>query len=284
MFRCSIPEGVEVKISSELVSSIVKDRFVRSVGTYPSSRYASSDPEGYPEFQNSVEPFKQVRILEVKNKGKFMYWSFSNDWYMMCTFGMSGQWSPDMGKHPCFHLEHTDINESDHKKIYFNDPRHFGTIKFVRGRKELSTKLTELGWDPLQDDLGTWLKYLTNLVRKSDKPIGQLLMDQTAFAGVGNYIRAEALYLAKISPWRIGKKLSVDEIKTLCESIVSVMQESYAYQGATIHTYKDSYGNEGRYSSCFKVYGQKKDPLGNVIVKEATPEGRSIHWCPSVQI
>ncbi|CAM6003615.1 unnamed protein product [Sphagnum balticum] len=40
------------------------------------------------------------------------------------------------------------------------------------------------------------------------------------------------------------------------------MKDSYAHQGATILTYKDAYGAEGKYSSCFKVYGKERDPLG----------------------
>ena len=55
------------------------------------------------------------------------------------------------------------------------------------------------------------------------------------------------------------------------------------YQGATISTYATVFGEEGKYSSCFKVYGQKNDPIGNPIQKDVTPEGRTIHWCPAVQ-
>jgi formamidopyrimidine-DNA glycosylase len=119
---------------------------------------------------------------------------------------------------------------------------------------------------------------------KSNKPIGQLLMDQSLFAGVGNYIRAEALYQAKMSPWRLGNQLTEDDLKALYEAIVSVMKESYDHQGATILTYKNAYGEEGKHSSYFKVYGQSKDPLGNIIKKEDTPDKRTIHWCPAVQV
>jgi formamidopyrimidine-DNA glycosylase len=109
-------------------------------------------------------------------------------------------------------------------------------------------------------------------------------MDQSIFSGVGNYIRAEALYLAKLAPKRLANSLSKDEINLLCQSIVEVMETSYKYQGATLLTYKDSYGNEGKYSSLFKVYGRKTDDLGNKIIKETSSEGRTIHWCPAIQI
>ena len=60
------------------------------------------------------------------------------------------------------------------------------------------------------------------------------------------------------------------------------MEESYKYQGATIQTYKTAYGEEGKYSSLFKVYNQKNDSLGNKIIKQDSG-GRTIHWCPTIQ-
>ena len=77
--------------------------------------------------------------------------------------------------------------------------------------------------------------------------------------------------------------LSDSEIDELCQSIINVMKDSYKYQGATIQTYKTAYGAEGKYTSFFKVYGKKTDPLGNKVVKETTPDKRTIHWCPAMQ-
>lgn len=267
-----MPEGVEVKLSAEVIRPLVVGKTLASV--YLNGRYQATSPEGLTEFKN------KSKVLDVQTKGKFMYWTFENNWFMFCTFGMSGQWSPQKGKHPALGITFTDGNE-----IYFNNPRHFGTIKFVQGHHKLNKKLNSLGWDPL--DSGSIPLYHTWIPRKlsvSNKSIGEVLMDQSIFAGVGNYIRAEALYLSKMSPWRKANTLSEDEIVDLMDNITMVMQDSYDHQGATILTYKDPYGAEGKYSSCFKVYGQKQDPLGNQIIKEATPGGRTIHWCPAIQV
>lgn len=235
-------------------------------------RYQDSNPEGLDEFKD------KSKVVGVKTKGKFMYWVFNNDWYMFCTFGMSGQWSPKKGKHPALGIEFIDGSQ-----IYFNDPRHFGTIKFVQGENKLKKKLNELGWDPFDGASDMYLLWVESKLKSCNKIIGEVLMNQSIFAGVGNYIRAEALYLSKISPWRNANSLSADEIYSLCDNIMIVMQDSYAHQGATISTYTTVYGEEGKYSSCFKVYGQKQDPLGNPIQKDTTPEGRTIHWCPIIQ-
>lgn len=265
-----MPEGVEVKLCADLIRPLVVGKTTASF--HVSGRYRSSDPEGLKEFTD------KSKVLDVQTQGKFMYWSFENDWYMYCTFGMTGQWSPKKGKHPALGITFTDGSE-----IYFNDPRHFGTIKFVKGKTVVQKKLSELGWDPLKGQDSNAIVYVVMKLKASSKNIADALMNQSIFAGVGNYIRAEALYASKISPWRNANSLTVNEVATLCENIVSVMQDSYAHQGATIQTYATPYGEEGRYSGCFKVYGQKQDPLGNSIKKEATPDGRTIHWCPAIQ-
>lgn len=277
-----MPEGVEVKLSAEVIRPLVVGRVIEWFDFPKTGRYNSTRPDGFAEFSKHFsyqDKAYQCKVLDVKTKGKFMYWSLADDWYMFCTFGMSGQWSPKPGKHVCLQMRLDDEPLS----IYFNDPRHFGTIKFVHGEDKLRKKLYELGWDPLTQDWEKVKPYVTGTVISNNKPIGQLLMDQKMFAGVGNYIRAEALYEARISPWRSGSMLTKEEIERLCQSLVGVMNESYKHQGATIHTYATVYGDEGKYSSCFKVYGQKQDPLGNPIKKETTPEGRTIHWCPAVQ-
>lgn len=277
-----MPEGPEVKLSADLIKPLLIGHVVYDAFPIPAGRYGGGNfPEGYKAFYESIAG-RDVSIVDVQVKGKFMYWKFSNGWYLFNTFGMSGQWSSTQGKHPCFSFV---LNATEpHENMHFNDPRHFGTIKFTNSTKELDKKLQELGWDPLEMPLDKNMRWLTFQLGKSKKSIAEVLMDQSVFSGVGNYIRAEALYLSKLSPWRQANKLSQDEIKTLGQAIVSVMQESYAHQGATIHTYKTAYGEEGKYSTLFKVYGQEKDPSGHKIIKQQTPDKRTIHWCPDVQV
>lgn len=275
-----MPEGVEVKLSAEVIRPLLLEHVVYDAFPIPAGRYGGgSVPEGYQAFRDSLVS-KDVTVTDVQVKGKFMYWTFSNGWYLFNTFGMTGQWSPTQGKHPCFtFVLNVDV---PYEEMHFNDHRHFGTVKFVLSEVALKKKLDELGWDPLQMNLQKNLPWLKQQLAKSSKPIGEVMMDQGVFAGVGNYIRAEALYLSKLSPFRAAKSLTDKEISTLCQSVVDVMEESYKHQGATISTYKTVYGEEGKYSGLFKVYGQKQDPLGNKIVKQDSG-GRTIHWCPTVQ-
>jgi formamidopyrimidine-DNA glycosylase len=108
-------------------------------------------------------------------------------------------------------------------------------------------------------------------------------MNQKVFAGVGNYIRSESLYRAGIKPDRYISAMKDDEIKSLCNHIIDVVQEAYKCGGATIATYSDLYGNVGTFYDQFKVYGKKKDPLGNPVIKMTAADGRTVHYVESIQ-
>src|SRR5271165_3176631 len=104
-----MPEGVEVKLSAELIKPLVLGKLIGKASIGNRSRYANKVPEGYDEFNKSFREMSDIgwmvsslKVTDIETKGKFMYWSFDNGWYMFCTFGMSGQWSPSEGKHPCF--------------------------------------------------------------------------------------------------------------------------------------------------------------------------------------
>lgn len=57
--------------------------------------------------------------------------------------------------------------------------------------------MAKLGPDPLREDADR--ERLWAVMQKSKKSIGQLLMDQSAVAGIGNIYRAEILFKARSS-------------------------------------------------------------------------------------
>lgn len=270
MLRCIIPESPEVKLSCDLITPLVINKKIDKAYSTPNSRYRNTLQASF---------LKDAKVASIKTRGKFMYWQFDNNYIMFNTFGMSGQWSPSPDKNPCFIVEF-----EDNSKICFNDARHFGTISFTNNPQDLTDKLSTFGWDTLNVGLEpAWLDWIVSQCAKTKKPIGELMMDQTKFCGTGNYIRGEALYRAQLSPWSPSNTISKEKILELCYALHAVMTESYQQQGATIRTYKDPFGAEGKYASFFKVYSKDYDPFGNVVIKEEMPKGRLIHWCPAVQ-
>ena len=79
------------------------------------------------------------------------------------------------------------------------------------------------GPDPLRadaDPAAAWAR-----IRRSQRPIGDLLLDQTVIAGVGNVYRAEVLFRHRMHPLRPGRTLRVGQFRAIWEDLVALMHE-----------------------------------------------------------
>lgn len=108
-------------------------------------------------------------------------------------------------------------------------------------------------------------------------------MSQQVLAGVGNYIKAEALFKARISPHRVVSEISEQRLKLLYQSCREIALEAYLLKGNSFHSFVDSEGKRGTYSDKLLIYRQKIDPYGNKIIKEETKDGRTTHWSDTIQ-
>lgn len=248
-------------------------------------RYKETLPAGAEDFELQSH---NVTVLDVAAKGKFMYWTLSNDWSMWVTLGMSGTWERNPKKHEamCLRMTRMEGDMQVSSLVSFVDARHFGTIRFVEGHDALNAKLATMRWDLLEKQPSTTaIWWFLQDARKNlhDKPISVVLMDQSIFPGIGNYLRAEILYSSRVSPWRLLKDVTYEELDAILKNGREIMLRSYESGGATISTYRDAEGNKGSAQTRFACYGRKQDSLGNPVIKEKTSDGRTIHWVKEVQ-
>ncbi|NBU22379.1 MAG: Fpg/Nei family DNA glycosylase [Actinobacteria bacterium] len=84
--------------------------------------------------------------------------------------------------------------------------------------------VSKLGPDPLRPDpKGDEGERFVSRVLKSPTPIGQLLMNQSVLAGVGNVYRAELLFRAGINPHTPGKQLTREQVAGIWFDAVALM-------------------------------------------------------------
>lgn len=284
-----MPEGPELKASCDHLNKVLLNKRIINFFTSFTGRYASKPPEGHEEILKNLKDRGAPRVIEIGVKGKFMFWvlRFPQDddiWSFWITYGMSGQWSFIEGKHAAYgiYFNESGNQTQTHKFMKFNDPRHFGTLKFVRGRKALEKKLSTIGPDMLSDPPSPEI-FAQRILRKPERTICEALLDQASISGVGNYIKSEALYRAKITPLRSVKDITPYEYVLLRDSIVDVCKEAYEARGSTISTYKNVDDVPGTGQFAFRVYGREVDPLGNQVKHDTTPDGRTSWWVPDIQ-
>jgi len=274
-----MPEGPECAATARSLDEFMREKRISNVEIL-SGRYSKKSPDGLEEFKSMMP----IRCDGWATKGKFIYGMFVDREGKKCfvwnTLGMSGYWSFTQQKH-----SRVRFDFEDGSSIWYTDVRNFGTLKFAMTFEETENKLLELGPDPLTHDIPID-QFRTRLFKKNkkgEKTICEALMNQKTVAGVGNYIKAEVLWLAKVSPLRTVNSLTEKEITDIRDNIQSVIRTSFENGGATIKSFYGADGSKGTYSSRFLVYNQKVDPYNNKVVKTKTPDGRTTHWVPEIQ-
>ena len=283
MRRCTIPEGPELAHSRDVLRNSLLNSSVTDATPTGSGRYSDVHPDGFQRFLSDVKSGGNLTISSVDTKGKFMWWTMKNatkTWYMWSTYGMSGQWMKRPSKHTAFVIE----SQKDQQAIqtFFNDPRHFGTLKFVDDERLHLKKLNSLGPCIITGGL-TPEVFTTRILRKQNRTICEALMDQTAVSGVGNYLRAEILYRARLSPWRPVVDVTASEYVDLCKHTIETADMSYRSNGASISTYRTVDGSKGQTQFDFEVYGRKNCPQGHAISRMNSDDGRMMWWCENCQ-
>lgn len=139
-----------------------------------------------------------------------------------------------------------------------------------------------LGPEPFEIKADQFYKSIQNSDKKTIK---ETIVNQKTIAGVGNIYADEALFLAKISPFRSPKTITEVETKTLLDSIKQVLTSSIEHRGTTIDSYRDLLGNPGSNQNYLQVYGKtaKPCPVCQTPIEYTEIGGRRTHYCSHCQ-
>lgn len=289
-----MPEAPEIALSAQILETKLKGKILTSI-EFVSGRYGPerSEPNGFSEFKSNLP----MRITKVDSKGKFMWFvlrttdlSPNKNQYVWNTFGLTGMWSFIKPKHVRAVLKFDDGDLI----AYYSDMRNFGTFKFSDSSTELESKLDTLGPDVLKDE-----SFDLSVLKKYKNPIVKVLTEQKILSGIGNYLSAEILYKARISPHRPANSLTMTELEKLAHSIKYVTKLAYVKNdiGYMINLkhekeliVKKNYHPDIKLDESdintgfeFNVYGRKTDPLGNKVTADKIITGRTTYWVKNLQ-
>ncbi|TRW43816.1 Fpg/Nei family DNA glycosylase [Georgenia yuyongxinii] len=144
---------------------------------------------------------------------------------------------------------------------------------------EKATVHARLGPDPLRAD-GDREAFVRG-VRKRRRTVGELLMDQSVIAGVGNIYRAEALYRSRVHPLRLGQDVSVAKLHAIWDDLAVLMADGVTTGRIITTRPEDRQDPEDRWY----VYHRSGWPclVCGTKVAEAPMAGRRLFWCPRCQ-
>ncbi len=266
------PEGPEVRHTADWLKSNVQDCIVRDVSQH--GRFVKQPIA-------RLDELKSKKVTGVRCRGKVIVFDFEGDVSAISTLGMTGRWTRLEGKHTGLTLWCERPPTRGMLPVHYDDQRRFGNFRVVSTR-EATAKLDELGWDALQDPSMSG-KARVRIAKYHLKPIAEVLLKQDVFAGVGNYIRAEAMYRARVHPDRLVINMPDKVWDPLCVAVVNVMRESYSRGGATLENFYGGDGERGDQVDFLEVYGKITDPDGRAVSRRKDKNGRTVWWVPEVQ-
>ena len=155
---------------------------------------------------------------------------------------------------------------------------------------EWAAKAVRIGADPLRRR--TLPAETQRRILRSNRPVGQLLMDQSLIAGVGNVYRAELLHRLGLDPYLPGRELTPGVVQRLWEELVRLLP--YGVETGRILVDDEDVrraarllreGRSGRIRPTYAVYRRhgKACPRCGATVRKATMAARNLFWCPGCQ-
>jgi formamidopyrimidine-DNA glycosylase len=220
-------------------------------------------------------------FLEVRRKGKLLDFVLEDGRHLLSHLGMSGGWwiSEQQVTEKHTHVQFAGASGY----LAYVDPRRFGHM-YLYNSEQAAAKLAELGHDLLSTDF-TARYFKAALLRYPQRAVKVSLLDQSLFAGTGNYIANEICAHARVLPHRIVKTLSAAELGKLYRGVSTVIDGTIAKGGVAFGGgYRDTRGDQGSGVQNLVVFYQqqcqlcKKTPVVKTILGQ-----RGTYHCPRCQ-
>ena len=300
-----MPEIVEIKKYCDFIKKQVLNKKVKSIKILGGRYKKHGIFEGYKDILKDLP----LKLLDVKSKGKFIYFIFEDDYILYCTLGLSGGWTfkknnsdkykfpeimeflnvKDIEEYRDKSLNHLNISfEFDIGTLYFFDMLSYGTISISNDEEKLEKKLRTLGPDIM--DANTTYEIFEEQISKpinKNKKIGNVIVNQKLISGIGNYLRADILWIAKVSPFRLVKNIEPKELKKIYQASRDLTWGDYdVKEGKKLKILSKHPKLPRDYERDFFVYYEEEDVNGEKVKKEELYEGsqkRMIYWVPTIQ-
>lgn len=252
-------------------------------------RVRVSSPQG--RFATEAESLDGAVLLGAQAAGKHLFVEFEADRVVHVHLGLIGAFDVRAGvaevPPPVGAVRLRVVSEHPDGASYA-DLRGATRCDLVGGARR-DEVIAGLGADPLRDDADperAWQR-----IRRSPRPIGDLLLDQSVVAGVGNVYRAEVLFRQRIHPLRPGRTLRVGQWRAIWADLVGLMADGVKL--GRIDTVRPEHTPEamGRsprvddHGGEVYVYRRTGQPclVCGRPVRTAMLAGRNLFWCPRCQ-
>jgi endonuclease VIII len=118
-------------------------------------------------------------------------------------------------------------------------------------------------------------------ITKSRTPIGQLLMDQSIIAGIGNIYRSEILWRQRVNPQMPGSSLDRKTFDRLWEDAVHLLAIGVKHNA--IITVDKSKASSSKYGERVNIFNKAECPACSKSITAFEMAGRRAFMCEACQ-
>ena len=218
-------------------------------------------------------------IEDVSRRGKHLLVHLDG-WRVVFHLGMSGQLLVEPGETPTGRHTHIVFHLEDARQLRHRDPRRFGFVEVVPPGSTPAC-LEGLGPEPLEIDQAR----MAEILRRHDRQLKPLLMDQRVVAGIGNIYADEILFRARLNPLTRSSRAGREAAGRLVEACRRTLREAIRRRGTTLRDYRTDTGRHGSFQDFLQVYGREGEPCvrcGSAIRRIRVAQ-RSAFFCPKCQ-
>jgi endonuclease-8 len=213
-----MPEGPTIRNTADLLRDTLVGQLI--TGFHSSLKKASA--EGWEERISG----QQVRAVRVHGKNLFI--DFANGWTLYTHMLMWGAWHVYAQGEPWrkeARKARAVLETATHCAVLFSAP----VCQLIQAADLASHPTSALGPDLLGDTFGPTesTEIRRRLQAQGDAAIGAAIMNQTVMAGIGNILKSEILFAARLHPERAADSLSDDEFARLIVTSQDMMRRAY---------------------------------------------------------
>jgi len=270
-----MPEGPEIHREADKIKKAIADSQLRYIYYY------------HDHLKDFEKELADKRVENVEAFGKGLVISFEDDYHMYSHNQLYGKWYiKTAGDYPKTNRELRAELRTDHKSALLYSASEIDVMDGESIKEH--PYLKKLGPDLLKD---VTVEQIVERCKSSDfkrKMFASLLLDQTFLSGVGNYLRTEILFDARINPSDKPKELSDENLTQFAKSALTITIRAYETKGLTVSedilSEAKSAGEKRRHYRhyLFNREGKPCRICGSEVIK-MEKSGRRIYVCESCQ-
>jgi endonuclease VIII len=263
-----VPEGDTIHRSAKTLREAIVGKIIRR---FASTRILSRDLSG-------------KGITAVEAHGKHLLIRLSDGRAIQAHMGMTGsmhiyrpgeRWRrPEGMARMLIEIAADAKAPTEYVVVAFSVP----TLRLIVAKDDVPKQIAHLGPDVLAPEFDA-PEAVRRMRARQDQPLGVVIMDQAAVAGVGNIYKSETLFTVGVDPFLPVASFSDDTLSIIVERARRLMKSNL--QGRTRTTTRSN-------TQRFYVYRRKDRPCvrcGTVIdMRRQGEQARSTYFCPRCQL